>query len=46
VFSQDVANRNEGFGFGLCGGSTGNSDTHSVAHANPFADAADFDRRG
>jgi parallel beta-helix repeat protein len=43
LFSQDVANHNQGFGFELYGGSSGNTVTRSVAHANPFADAADFD---
>jgi parallel beta-helix repeat protein len=46
LFSQDVANHNAGFGFDLYGGSSGNTVTHSVAHANPFADAADFDPPG
>jgi len=44
LFSQDVANHNWGFGFDRYGGSRGNTVTHSVAHANPFADAADFDQ--
>ena len=46
LFSQDVANHNEGFGFELYGGSTANTVTHSVAHANPLADAPDFDPPG
>jgi nitrous oxidase accessory protein len=46
LFSQDVANNNQGFGFGLVGGSTGNTVSQSVAHNNPFADAADFNPAG
>jgi trimeric autotransporter adhesin len=46
LFSQDVANHNQGFGFDLYDGSSGNTVTKCVAHANPFADAADFDPAG
>jgi len=46
LFSHDVANHNQGFGFDLYDGSSGNTVTKSVAHANPFADAADFDPPG
>jgi parallel beta-helix repeat protein len=46
LFSQDVANNNHGFGFGLVEGSSGNTVSQSVAHNNPFADAADFNPAG
>jgi parallel beta-helix repeat protein len=46
LFSQDVANNNHGFGFGLTDGSSGNTVSQSVAHNNPFADAADFNPAG
>jgi parallel beta-helix repeat protein len=46
VFSSDVANHNRGFGFNLFGASSGNTVEDSVAHANAFADAADFDPAG
>jgi parallel beta-helix repeat protein len=45
-FSQDVANNNLGFGFGLVQGSSGNTVSQSVAHNNPFVDAADFNPAG
>jgi len=44
--SQDVANNNHGFGFGLVEGSSGNTVLQSVGHNNLFADAADFNPAG
>jgi parallel beta-helix repeat protein len=46
LFSNDVANHNQGFGLDLYDDSSGNTVTKSVAHANPFADAADSDPPG